>query len=155
MRANLNRLQNGIAKSLNAMVERAKAPEAYLTGVIWPKYQKAQLARWQSAGGSEGLPWKGLTKPYEKQKKRKFAAYDGGGNVVMVATGRLERAATGEDQGNILRLVTPSGMTISINTTQLPYAKYPGNMRPFMRFAPTTIADWKQGLVAYIGKGKQ
>lgn len=155
MNANFTQVENRIAESLDAMVSRGRSVASYLNRVLYEKYKKAQIRRWETRNSSEGGTWKALTKPYAERKKKMFAAYPGAGNRLMVATGRLAAAATGEDTGGIYKIVTNSGIEIGINLSSLPYAKYPGALRPFMEFADETVDKWKRGIRAYIARGKE
>lgn len=111
------------------------------------------MNRWQSENQSEGAQWAPLSLPYAKLKKKKYASYKGGGNVPMVATGRLVDAATLADSTTSYKLVSQTGIRIGINDSALPYAKYVGEKRPFMSFSAATLSDMRAGLKAYIAKG--
>lgn len=143
---------NGIEQALNQMVSRANTVESYLDRVIWPKFQKAQLERWPSENASQGDQWRPLTPEYAKRKRKKFAAYPGAGAALMIATGKLMKAATGQEGYN--KIVTNQGMTVAIDLGFVPYAGYASKIRPTMTFSRETIAEWRRGLAAYVGNGK-
>jgi hypothetical protein len=145
--------QTGVTDNLKAMVGRAKDVRSYLDTVVVRQYQKAQLARWQTEGASEGMPWAPLTLPYAKYKAKKHAGDPGDGKVLMIATGKLSEAATLASMDAVLKVVTSTGITIGIDSGVLAYARYAGNMRPFMQFSDQTISDMRAGLKNYIKNG--
>jgi hypothetical protein len=151
--ASLTKTKDGISLSIKAIATRGKAISSYLNRYAYPKYQQAQIVRWQTENASEGDTWASLTPAYLKQKKKKFAAYPGAGNATMVATGRLAAAAQGRGPGS-LKLVTNEGMTVGVDLGALPYAQYPGVMRPFMEFSDQTISNITDGIAQYIIMGK-
>src|SRR5579872_4974281 len=102
-RARWVRTSDGVERQLDAMVNRTKQLPAYLQRVVYPQYQKAQIARWQSENASEGNPWPALNDEYAKWKRRKFAGYDGGGNVMMIRTGDLSQSAMGRKKDGIIK----------------------------------------------------
>lgn len=152
MRANIVKTSSGIEDNLNGMLTRSKAMSSYLNRVLFRKYQKAQLERWQTEGASEDLQWQPLNKDYERWKKKKFAAYPGSGNAMMIATDRLRSGATGEDSAYYYKMVTDDKFVVGINLGALPYAPYPGVLRSYMKFKEETLDGWRRGLSAYIQK---
>lgn len=152
MKASFGQKGSGIEGSLNKMLTRANTVSSYLDRVIFPKFQKAQLERFKSENASQGDTWAPLNPEYAKRKRKKYAAYPGAGSAILIATGRLMKAATGQEGYN--KIVTNQGITIGVDLGAVPYAGYVGSARPFMKFSDATIADWKAGIVAYVGKGK-
>lgn len=153
--ASLNKTTDGINAALMASLKRIKLASAYADTVIWPQYQKAQIERWQTENSSQGDTWRALTPEYKKRKKKKFATYPGAGNATMVATGRLAEGAQGRNPSYFMKLITDQTFTIAINTGSLPYAVYPGAVRPYMEFSEETVREWTDGLAKYLMKGKK
>jgi hypothetical protein len=152
--ANLRRTKSGIEDALKATLNRLSKASAYADRVIWPQYQKAQIERWQTENSSQGETWEPLTPQYKKQKRKRFAAYPGAGNALMVATGRLAQGAQGQNPAYFNKLITDKQFVVAVNTGALPYAKYPGVKRPFMVFNQETIDFWTKGLTAYLMRGR-
>lgn len=145
----------GIQDELMAIVSRGRSISTFLDRVIWPKYQQAQIERWQSENSTQGATWKALEPNYAKRKLTKFAAYPGSGNAMMVATSRLSQGAQGRDGAYFGRLVEETGLTVAINTSELPYAAYAGKVRPFMAFSHEQVGEWTAAVAQYIMKGKE
>lgn len=146
-------VEDNITKSLRAMATRANSVSSYLNRNLFRQYQKAQIQRWETQGASEMGKWEELSSIYAKRKKKKYAGFPGGGQVIMQATGRLASGATGRDSAYFYKLVTNVSFTIGINLGALPYAIYPGKMRPFMEFSQTTEDEWSQGITEFITRG--
>lgn len=152
--ASISEVESGVQDNLRAMISRGKSVSSYLNRVLVQKYQKAQDARWETEGASEGETWMPLDPAYAKYKRKKFASYQGAGGAMMIATGRLSSGARLKDASYGYKIVTDDSFTVGINLGALPYAKYPGVMRPYMEFSDATLADWKLGIRDYICKNK-
>lgn len=153
MDAGITKLQNSIESKLNSMMSRAGKMSGYLNAVVFPKYQQAQIQRWQTEGSSEDIPWPALNTEYKKQKIKKFGSFPGGGQAMMIATGRLASGAMGRDSTYFTKFVTEGGIEVSMNTSTLPYAAYPAVNRPYMRFSDATINDMISGMWNYLNGG--
>lgn len=151
----LQKTSDGITQSLLAMLDRGRSAGAYLDRVVWPKYQAAQIQRWETENASQGDTWKQLNPDYEKKKKVKFAAYPGAGQVKMVATSRLAQGAQGRNTEYFMRTVDESSIQVAINLSTLPYASYAAKSRPFMSFSAATLDEWTHGLAAYVMRGDE
>lgn len=155
MSTGIKQVENGITKALDAMISRTKTVSSYLNRNLFRQYQKAQIERWQTEGASQGQSWQPLLPSYQKYKRKKFAAYPGGGNTLMVATGRLSSGAMGRDSAYFYKLVTDEKFEIGINISALPYAPYPGVMRPYMKFTEDTLDEWRKGIMDYVARNVQ
>lgn len=142
--------ENGIQRSLDAMINRANTVSSYLNNNFFKKFQKAQIERWKSENQSQGSTWKPVDPGYAKIKRKKWAAYPGGGTVLMIAKGNLADAAQGRNSANYYKVVTNTSFTFGINLANLPYAKYPGVLRPFMQFSDDTINEWQKNIRDFI-----
>jgi hypothetical protein len=74
------------------------------------------------------------------------------GKVVMVLSGRLIDAATGKSS-NLLKVVSNSGIQVSIDASALPYAKYPAAKRPVMQFSSQTEQQMIDDVIRYLMTG--
>ena len=148
----ISTIENGVKQNLEGMVQRGKSVSAYLSRVVWPKYQKAQNERWQTENSSQGDHWVPLNVQYARYKKKKFASYEGGGNKMMIATGKLSKGARGVDAGYFYKIISDSSFVIGMNLSSVPYAGYAGDARPYMEFSDDTLSDWKAGIRDYICK---
>lgn len=172
-RARLIKTSDGIGQALNAFIQRGKTVQAYLNRKAYRQYQTAQKERWQSENTSETGQWAPLsTKPffaywekgpdgkfgtyyaggYEEQKKYLYAEFPGGGNALMIATGKLSQAAMGRGDGK-LKVITNTTMTVGIDDSAIPYGKWAAEARPFMHFGPTTIQKITGDLARWLIEG--
>lgn len=152
--ASFETTKNGVQMGLEGIIRRGKSVSAYLNRVLFPLYQQAQINRWQSQNSSQTGQWAELKPSYVKIKAKKFASYPGAGQAIMVATGKLAAGAQARDTALYYKLITDQSFTISVNRGAIPYAQYPGVMRPYMSFNEDTILTWKAGIRDYICKGK-
>lgn len=138
------------------MVSRANAVSSYLNRNLFRQYQKAQKLRFETENVSETGQWAPLSAKYLAQKRKKAVklSWPGGGNATMIASGKLKDAATARDSGLYLKLVTNQSFTVSINLAAIPYAIYPGKVRPFMEFSAETESFWMFGITEFITQGK-
>lgn len=136
---------NKIEATLQSMVSKAKNPIPFLRRVIYPMYQQAQLNRWQTENSSETGQWMPLNTKYSEDKKRRYAGFPGGGNAIMIATGKLSKAAFGQTS-DLKRVITTSGMILTIDDGSIPYAKYAALKRPFMTFGGNTIGMFQDAI---------
>jgi hypothetical protein len=150
-RGSFIKTRDDIAKDLEAIAERGASFQSYFNHILYPLYQNAQIERWESQNATQGETWAPITPVYAKQKKKKFASYPGAGTVLMVATEELYRAARGE--GNSLKMADDTMLRVSIDLDALPYAKYPGVMRPFMLFSDQQEYDWAYDATRYVMRG--
>lgn len=125
---------------------------SYLNRYLYPKYQQVQIDRWKTENQSQTGQWKALTSKYKKQKAKKFAAYPGAGQALMIATGRLASAAQGRNNG--LKIVTDRSITVGVDGGALSYAKYPGAVRPYMEFSENQITEWVDGIARFVMTGE-
>lgn len=153
--ANLRQVQNGIERRLKDMVNRTHSVSSYLNRTLFRKYQEAQVERWKTENSSQGSQWPSLSPEYLK-RKRKIAlkeGYRGGGNAMMVLTGKLYSGAAAIDDSYYNKVVTNTKFVIALNTGSIPYAGYAGNRRPYMKFSPAAIREWKKGIRDFITRG--
>lgn len=164
------KVQDDISKHLAGMVTRANTVSSYLNRNVLRQYFKAQQERWETQNASQTGRWPDLTAKYLKQKKRMQAGSAAAGqfkrlsakppkfslasvgalDTVMVLTDRLRKGATGQDSAYYLKDITNTKFEVSINTSALPYAVYPGRQRPFMEFTDETEQRWRDGIMAFI-----
>lgn len=149
----IEEVENKIRKRLDEMVARGRSVSAYLNTVVLDEFKEAQNIRWQTEGASEGMKWPSLNPLYARRKKKRFSAFPGGGNAMMVATARLSSGAMGKDSSYYYKAVTDKSFVFGINLGELPYAKYPGQRRPFMAFSEATLKKWHRGITQYIARG--
>jgi hypothetical protein len=150
----IQKTRNAIEENLLGMVQRGRSISSFLNRNIFNQYKKAQQMRWQTQNASETGQWQALNPEYAKRKRKKYAAYPGGGTQVMIATSHLAEGAQGANPGYFYKLVTDTSFVIGINTGAIPYAVYPGELRPYMEFADATIEDWESQIMDYVAKNK-
>jgi len=150
----LSELQDGIGQRLAGLVSRGRSASAYFNRTLLQEFKDKQNERWQTENASQTGKWAPLSPLYARQKKKRFAGFPGGGNALMVATGRLAQGAQGINSGYYYKTVTDRSFIFGVNLGALPYAKYPGVRRPFMSFSEDTISAWRRGVGDYIMKGQ-
>ena len=137
---------------LKAMLKAGKSPKAYLNRVLFRQYQAAQAERWMSISGnrggttSEGDIWDPLTDRYRKWKESRRGLL-ASGKRMLVATGRLEKAAVRVQTPDGRKVVTDSSLIIS---TGIPYAKWVSEARNFAGFSQETYQKMRNGLAEYL-----
>lgn len=164
----------GIQDSLNEMLTRGKSVESFLNRVTFGQFKEAQIARFQSNNETEGTPWDVLTTKYQTWKEKQAAGgvmqsrmsrnakkvismareVKGGGKIIMVLTGTLAAAATGES-GALLKLATENSLKVYIDETLIPYAAYPGLKRPYMSFSESTEERFMSSITAWLMTGDE
>jgi len=144
---------------LDQMVTNAR-PEAirgFFMRIILPLYKNAQRERWMSENASEGEQWMQLTSEAYAKRKKKIAAeksYPGGGTKLMILSGALVGAATGDGPG-LYAIASGTQFTIGIDIGQVDYAGYASEKRPTMKFSDETIASWTEPLSKFIFGGEK
>ena len=173
--------KDGITAKLNAMVSKSQNCAAFLTNVIYPMYVEAQQERWMTENSSETGAWVPLsTKPikpwwiskkqddgesliqayetggYAAAKRILYKGFPGGGNALGIAKGKLSDNVIGKNGvgSGLNRIVTPNSMTLAIDDSLIPYAKYYARIRPVMFFGDATIEKMKAAIGTYL-MGKQ
>lgn len=149
-------VEDNITNNLKAMVNRANSVSSYLNRNLFRQYQKMQIKRFETENQSETGQWQPITPVYaaRKRKNAKKHGWPGGGNVIMIASGKLKDGATAKDSALYTKMVTNTSFTISVNTATIPYAMYPGKQRPYMEFSSETEDYFMFGLTEFITEGK-
>ncbi len=150
MNAKLEVTHDGISEKLKTMLTRANGVSTFLQRVILPEYYKAQEERWETENASEGETWTAIKPGYAAYKKRKFASFPGGGEKLLIATGKLAFAATGRTPSDGYKLITNDSFVVGINDEAIPYGKYVAETRPIMKFSDDTVNSWKDQIARYI-----
>ena len=152
--ATIDSVEKGVTKRLMSMVKNCQTIDAYLNGPFLKKFQTAQIKRFETENSSEGKTWAPLNPAYKKWKLKKFAAYPGGGNVIMVREDRLRKGAQAQDSQFYYKIVTQTQFVLGVSLDSVPYAAYAGESRPYMQFSDETISKWKKGIASFIrGQG--
>ena len=144
--ARLVNVQNGIEKNLDGMINRSKSFRSFLQSYVYPKYQNLQRERWMTEGESQNDKWPALNAKYAEWKRRRFAAYDGSGEKMLIATGKLVKSVIGPGPGHY-KLIDDKSLTVG---TRVDYAKYVAQKRSMFKFKPEDIAEIKRAVGEYI-----
>jgi hypothetical protein len=138
-----------ILANLHEMVERFNKAPAYLNRVVYRTYQNRQRKRFQTMNVSEGQQWPELNPKYKEWKKKKFASAFGGGTKMMIRTGRLFAAVSGDAVSGVSfdhkKIVTRSKIEVLWST---PYYEYTEDVRP------VNVWDKKQDAQMYADYAK-
>lgn len=151
MHAKLKVLMGGITQDLSKILDRERLGAGYANRVIYKIYKNRQRTRFQTENESEGEKWKPLDADYEKKKRIKFAEFDGKGQNIMVATGRLKAAVTGDRSKKEHRKIVLD-KKLQVNWTT-PYAEYTEDVRPVNVWSEKLDARMYEGYVIYILSG--
>ncbi len=151
MDARITQLEQGIRFRLDGMVQRGKSTSAYLNRNLLEQFKNAQRERFQTENSSQQGKWEPLDARYLKRRMRKFPA---SGKAILVRTQRMAKGAQGLDSSYYYKTVSDNSFVFGINLGALPYAKYPGMVRPFMSFKKETLEEWHKGIGDYIFRGK-
>jgi hypothetical protein len=146
MKPSLTTATDGISNKLKLMIDRGKSMQTFLNRNIYKMYQNAQRERWMSKNESEGSRWLKLDSRYAKYKREKYAAYEGAGTKILIATGALFHAAIGPAQGQ-RKIVTNSKLYIS---TAIPYAGYVNEARNFTKWGSKTMRDINKAIKDFV-----
>jgi hypothetical protein len=149
MKASLSVSDNSGMIKIETMLDRGKSMQSFLNRNVYRIYQNAQRSRWITENASEGGEtgrWEKLNPTYAERKKKIYAAYEGAGEKMLIATGRLFKAVVGPSNGQI-KVVTNTSMTIS---TSVEYAKYVNEARSFSTWGPSFKAKVKKAIGDFI-----
>lgn len=127
------------------MINSATDIRAYFNTVVLEQYKNAQRERWMTENASEGSRWKDLNTDYAASKLTRFAGFPGGGRKMLIATGKLF-----ENVFSPRKVVKPRTMELFVSTSDVPYARYVDEERPFMRFGRTTRSEILDGIRNYL-----
>lgn len=144
-------LENNIEKDLLQMVRRSHNFRALFNRVIYPMFQKAQMARWSTENQSEGGRWEPLNPKYKELKLEKYKEsppYNG--TKMLIATNRLIDSVIGPSADH-RKIVEPKRLIIA---TAVPYAKYVNAKRNFTDFGRITENRILNVVRLYIMKNK-
>ena len=163
-----------IVARLQSYVTRGRDARALLNGPILQIYKNAQYERFKTENSSETGQWKPLsTKPikpwwiknqedradevnawesggYAAAKRYIYKDFPGGGEKIMVGTGKLEAGLTGDIGSGFKKIVTSRSLVISLDDSTVPYAKYAALERTFMSFGAITIDKMKAAIRDYM-----
>lgn len=142
----LKAVQDGITISLNAMLDRGAAMQSFLNRNIFRMYQNAQRDRWMTENESQGDLWKRLTPAYAERKKKLYATYEGGGEKMLIATGKLFKSVIGPGDG-MRKIVTNKSLFIA---TGVEYAGFVDDARTFTKWSPGFRAKIQKAINDFV-----
>ena len=149
MSANLSTVKDGINQYLRGVRQRRSALQGYLNRNVLEQYRNAQRKRWMTENASEGTVWTRLNPGYASRKKKQFAAYEGRGTKMLIATNKLFKSVIGPGNG-FRKVTTPKTLTLS---TSVEYAKHVDEARSFTGFGAKTMSEIYGGIAKFIFKG--
>lgn len=172
------KLEDGISKQLEGLLDRSKKLQAFLNTNVYRKYQVMQLDRWMTENGSQGSRWDSLSAQYAKRKKIIYGGgpkhkwvggapnpwraagtwptYPGAGNVMLVGTGELVSSTIGpgltgspyKNDSKYHRKLVGEDF-IEISTT-IPYGQHVADRRPFMEFGDESMDEIYAMIEQYV-----
>lgn len=148
MKASFEKTEDKVTKKLEGLLDRSKSLSSYLNRNFYQQYKNLQRNRWMTENASEGQQWEPVTPEYAQYKIKKYSGYPGGGQKLMIRTGVLAAAAQG-DYGSF-KLTEERSITVGIDDSIIPYAKYAAKKRPFMKFSDASIAAMREGVIDFL-----
>lgn len=147
-------IRNGLKAWQDQMLSKDREKQAFLNSVVLPYVLERQKERFGSENTSEGSRWQSIEASYAQRKRKRYANFPGGGEKILVATGRLAFAAGGEprESGDFEKITSGSGILIRIG---VPYAPYQNPVRPFTTFSDVTHSTIKQMIISYFGEASK
>lgn len=145
----MKKVESGITSKCAKLVKKANAMQGFLNTVVYKEYQNAQRKRWITENVSEGKQWSALNAEYVKRKRRLFAAYEGGGNAMLIATGRLYKSIIGPSPDH-RKITTTKSLTIY---STVPYTEFVNKKRDFTEFGRAFEKRIQEKLHSYFFKG--
>lgn len=161
--------EDGITNFLSGMLARVQDMSAFLNRYAYPRLIQMQRHRWQTENDGQ---WTALKPEYAKQKLKKYESFPGSGTKMLIGTGQLVNAVTGDDttfhrkivQGNTLTIAITAessgsksrakrGKRRGLSIQETPPFTYPGfvnEKRNFTDITPEAIQDINQALQKYV-----
>ena len=150
MSASLTTVTDGISQVFKGMLQREKALQSYLNRNVLEQYRNIQRKRWMTENLSEsGIKWTRLNVNYAKRKRKIYAAYEGSGTKMLVATGKLYKSVIGPGEG-FRKIVTPRSLYLA---TTVEYAPHVNDARSFTEYSPASIREIRLSVARFIFKG--
>lgn len=151
MKASMDQKINDLADYHHKLLDRTNSMQAFFNRNIFRMYQKAQARRWITENESEKNKWEPLSSAYAKSKRTRWAAAPGAGTKLMIASGKLVKAATGQE--GFVKIATNTGLSVSLQSDFIGGAKYATIKRPVMNFSRKTINEMRDAIRAYMTWG--
>ena len=150
MSASLTTVTDGISQVFKGMLQREKALQSYLNRNVLEQYRNIQRKRWMTENLSEsGIKWTRLNVNYAKRKRKIYAAYEGSGTKMLIATGKLYKSVIGPGEG-FRKIVTPRSLYLA---TTVEYAPHVNDARSFTEYSPASIREIRLSVARFIFKG--
>lgn len=169
-------IQGGISQWIAACDKRINLIAGYLDRIVKQDYINTQRTRFmdENVGADfDGGRWESMDAKYADYKRKKYAAYPGGGTKINVRTSNLleslllsdnfypspepsrirgGKQSRGEAMAGSLALVNATSIHIY---TMVPYASYVDENRTFSKWSQHFWDRTNRGIMDYLaGKGK-
>lgn len=149
MATKLTKVEDTVTAKLKMMIQQTTFFEQYVLTRFQPLFQRVQQKRWQTENSSEGPRWAPIDKFYATYKKTKYSANFGHGDNLMIASGRLYKSLTLDNDGDWNRIL--SGTTVVFNF-DVEYAAFADAVRPILEFSNQTLRRFRDDYKAWIAK---
>lgn len=150
MNGGIKKVQDTATQRLEDMVSKGKDSRSFIKKHLKPFYIDAQRERFDSENVSQGSQWEALSPKYAKYKLKKYATFPGGGRKINVATGRLYRTLTFQED-NAINEMTDDRTWIVI--FDVPYGKFVNEARPVLKFNNSFTSQIREKFIEYM-RGK-
>ncbi|HCW05857.1 MAG TPA: hypothetical protein DGG95_00635 [Cytophagales bacterium] len=146
----LKKIEDKITEKLNEMLKATEYFEQYVVKRFQPMFQVVQQKRWQTENASEGSQWEPLNQWYALWKKEAYFDQFGHGEKMMIATGKLYKALTlDDDSRDWSRIINKTTVVYNFD---IEYAKSAGEIRPILEFSKRTIERFKSDFKEHLRK---
>jgi hypothetical protein len=150
MSVKLSTVSDGITKMLKGMRQRERALQSFLNKNVLEQYRNIQRKRWMSENLSEsGIKWTRLNAAYARRKRKQYAAYEGGGTKMLIATGKLYKSVIGPGDG-FRKITTPRTLYLA---TTVDYARFVDEARSFTEYSPESVREIRLSVAKFVFKG--
>lgn len=151
MKPSLKKVNDGVSKRLQGMLDRANSIRSFLDRNIYRMYQNKQRERWMSENQTEGQQWHAVGEQYARYKKKRFSSYEGAGEKLLIATGNLFHAVIGPGMGQ-RKIVTNTKLYIAVGVN---YAGYVNDIRNFTEWSQRSKEDYAVAIKDFVFHSKR
>lgn len=148
----VKKLSDGIERKLDAMVKRVNTMPQFFLRNVKRRYLAAQKVRWMNENSDsklKGGAWAPLSEPYATEKPKRFKAFPGAGQKLLIAKNTLVNSILGlsTDYREVV------GDRTYIVSTTVPYATFVDEKRSITGFTETFYDDVRTDLRKYVMAG--
>lgn len=149
MSRGLSKIEDSVTDKLNNMMKTTAFFEQFIQKRFKPMFTRLQQKRWQTKNSSEGRTWDPILPSYALWKKEKYKDSFGHGEQLLIATGRLFKSLTLNEDGDWQQILT--GTTLVLNF-DVEYASQVSMFRPILEFSSESMKMIRDDLKQWMKK---